>query len=216
MHWSDIIEPELKKPYFKSIVQYVNERKKVSYVVPQNFLRAFEETPFDKIRVVIVGQDPYHGHRQANGLAFSVNRGVDVPPSLKNIYKELNDDLGVPVPGHGDLSAWANQGVLLLNTALTVEIKKPAAHSSCGWHIFTDYILNSISTHRRNVVFMLWGNHARKKSALIDISKHLILESPHPSPFSAHTGFFGCKHFSKANQYLKDNKRLTIDWTLHG
>ena len=180
---------------------------------PKNIFRALNLTPPSKVKVIIIGQDPYHGYAQANGLAFSVNEGVRLPPSLQNILKELYDDLGHPISQNGNLEKWSNQGVLLLNSSLTVELNKPNSHKDIGWEIFTDQIIRKISNITGRV-FILWGSYAQKKEALINAEKNLVLKSPHPSPLSAYKGFFGCKHFSKANSYLKQQKIPTIDWQL--
>ncbi len=186
---------------------------KTVYPSNDNIFRALELTPFETVKVVILGQDPYHGAGQAHGLAFSVQRDVKIPPSLRNIYKELNDDIGMDIPDHGFLEGWAKQGVLLLNTTLTVEDGKPASHQGRGWEEFTDAIIAQVNDLKRPVVFMLWGAHAQKKSDMIDGQKHLILTASHPSPLSAHRGFLGCKHFSKANNYLKANGQTEINWS---
>jgi uracil-DNA glycosylase len=187
---------------------------KEHYPPTRDIFKALELTPFDKVKAVILGQDPYHNENQANGLAFSVYRGIKIPPSLRNIYKELNNDLGLPIPKHGDLSKWALQGVLLLNSILTVEPHKPASHRGIGWEEYTDEIIKEINDKKENVVFILWGNYAQAKGKHIDKSKHLIIKSPHPSPFSARNGFFGSKPFSKCNTYLKQNDIEEIDWEL--
>ncbi len=188
--------------------------KKVIYPHSSNWFRAFELTPLASVKVVILGQDPYHGPNQAHGLCFSVQPGVPVPPSLVNIYKELASDVGFTPVQHGFLEAWAKQGVLLLNTALTVEQGNAASHRGKGWELFTDQAIETVSRHAEPSVFLLWGSHARQKKALIDTSRHLVLESPHPSPLSAHRGFFGNRHFSKANQFLEAQGRSPIDWQL--
>jgi uracil-DNA glycosylase len=187
---------------------------KEHYPPTRDIFKALELTPFDKVKAVILGQDPYHNENQANGLAFSVYRGIKIPPSLRNIYKELNNDLGLPIPKHGDLSKWALQGVLLLNSILTVEPHKPASHRGIGWEEYTDEIIKEINDKKENIVFILWGNYAQAKGKHIDKSKHLIIKSPHPSPFSARNGFFGSKPFSKCNTYLKQNDIEEIDWEL--
>lgn len=199
----------------------------MSYIKPKNIkyikdsfpkeefvYRALELTPIDKVKVLILGQDPYHGENQANGLAFSVNKDTKLPPSLKNIYKELNSDLGIKTPTHGDLTTWAKQGVLLLNSILTVEKDKPASHRKLGWEEYTDRIIKQISKERENIVFILWGKYAESKIDLIDTNRHLIISSPHPSPFSARKGFFGSKPFSKTNNYLKEKGIKEIDWSI--
>lgn len=173
---------------------------------------ALDACPYDRVKVVIIGQDPYHGPGQANGLAFSVAPGVSIPPSLQNIFKEVADDMGTPMPANGDLTRWAAQGVLLLNSSLTVKAGKPASHAGMGWEVMTDAAIKALSDGRENLVFLLWGAHAGKKSGLIDSSKHLILKAPHPSPLSAHRGFFGCRHFSRTNAYLKLHNVDPIIW----
>jgi uracil-DNA glycosylase len=179
------------------------------------WFKAFEYSSFSSTRVVILGQDPYHGEGQAEGLSFSVPKGMSIPPSLRNIYKELDqDDVDFTNPGHGHLENWAKQGVLLLNSVLTVEKNSPASHSNQGWEVFTDQVINLLNEKKTNLVFILWGAYANKKSELIDTKKHLILSATHPSPFSAHKGFFGCKHFSKTNSYLKSSNQESIDWSL--
>ncbi len=180
----------------------------------KEIFRAFSLTPLKKVKVVIIGQDPYHGEGEANGLAFSVNKGIKLPPSLRNIYKELEDDLGIKAPTHGDLSAWAKQGVLLLNSILTVRENTPGSHRKIGWEEYTDSVIQEISNSKKHIVFILWGKYAQKKKELIDSDKHLIIESPHPSPFSARKGFFGSKPFSRTNKYLRENNISEIDWQI--
>jgi uracil-DNA glycosylase len=187
---------------------------KKHYPPTKDIFKALELTPFEDIKAVILGQDPYHGENQANGLAFSVYRDIKIPPSLKNIYKELNNDLGLPIPKHGDLSKWALEGVLLLNSILTVEPHKPASHRGIGWEEYTDKVIKNINDEKENIVFILWGNYAQAKGKHIDQEKHLVIKSPHPSPFSANKGFFGSKPFSKCNKYLKQNGITEIDWKL--
>lgn len=214
--WLEAMKEEFTKEYFLSIKTFLKSEKaagKVIYPPGMQIFSAFNHTPFDNIKCLIVGQDPYHGMGQANGLCFSVAKGVRQPPSLVNIFKELNDDLGIPFPKHGDLTSWADQGVLLLNASLTVEAGKPASHSKIGWEIFTDAVISKVSNDKEHVVFILWGKFAQSKSALIDQSKHCILTSAHPSPYSAHM-FFGCRHFSKANAYLEKHGITPIDWSL--
>jgi uracil-DNA glycosylase len=184
------------------------------YPEPQNIFRAFNETPFDKVRVVILGQDPYHGPMQANGLCFSVNKGITLPPSLVNIFKELESDLGIPRPSTGDLLPWAQQGVLLLNSILTVEVGKPGSHRMLQWEKFTDRAISELSSRRKKIVFLLWGAYAMSKIPLIDQKKHRVISGPHPSPLSAYKGFFGSKPFSKVNQELQDMGVKPIDWKL--
>jgi uracil-DNA glycosylase len=184
------------------------------YPNKRDIFKALELTPFEDIKVVILGQDPYHGKGEANGLAFSVNKNIKIPPSLRNIYKELNEDMGIDIPNHGDLSNWAKQGVLLLNSILTVSPDKPASHRKIGWEEYTDSIIKQINDNKHNIVFILWGKYAQEKGKYIDESKHLVIRSPHPSPFSARTGFFGSKPFSKCNTYLESKGIEEIDWRI--
>jgi uracil-DNA glycosylase len=212
--WEKILKSEFEKEYFHKLIEFVRTEYKIGTIYPPGPLifNAFNLTPFDKVKVVILGQDPYHGPNQAHGLAFSVTAKVPNPPSLKNIYKELHSDLNIEIPETGDLSNWAKQGVFLLNSVLTVRKSSPGSHSKKGWEQFTDSVIQALSNNRKNLVFLLWGNYARAKKFLIDGNKHLILEAPHPSPFSADSGFFGCRHFSKANDYLDENNISTINW----
>lgn len=213
--WKEALEEEFKKPYFERLTTTVREAYRGGepiYPPPQLIFNAFALCPFDSVSVVILGQDPYHGRGQAHGLCFSVQDGVRIPPSLKNIYKELSADLGVPVRTSGNLMHWATQGILLLNTTLTVQEGKPNSHRGLGWELFTDAVIQKISDEREHVVFLLWGAHAQKKGASIDRKKHLVLEAPHPSPLSAYTGFFGCKHFSKTNAYRVTVGKKPIVW----
>ncbi|MGQ3890700.1 uracil-DNA glycosylase [Legionella sp. CNM-4043-24] len=215
--WADILGDEKAKPYFQSIMQFLAEEKnagKIIYPAQGDLFRAFKETPYDQVKVVILGQDPYHGPGQAHGLSFSVQPGIRVPPSLKNIYQELNTDLNIPIPEHGCLLKWANQGVLLLNTSLSVEQGKPQSHAKTGWTVFTDKVIESLNDHEQALVFLLWGAHAKNKRELIRSKKHLVLTAAHPSPFSVHQGFYGCRHFSKANEFLITNGREPIQWAL--
>lgn len=214
--WDEILNEEYHKDYFKNIVVFVNKvyKEKVIFPPKNRILSALDITDYDKVKVVILGQDPYHGIGEANGLAFSVNDGVKIPPSLKNIYKELYDDLKVPIPNTGNLESWANEGVLLLNSVLTVEKDKPASHKNIGWENFTDSIIKKINEKEEPVVFILWGNFAKSKKSLITNPKHLIIESSHPSPFSVNYGFFGSRPFSKTNKFLKENGIKEIDWTI--
>lgn len=217
MLWSDVLRSEKSKPYFDSIMQFLTEEKqqgKIIYPADADLFNAFEACPYDQVKVVILGQDPYHGEGQAHGLSFSVQPGVKPPPSLKNIYKELNTDLNLPIPEHGCLEHWANQGVLLLNTSLSVEQGKPQSHAKIGWIRFTDGVIRILNEHPNPLVFLLWGAHAQSKRHLITAQKHLILVAPHPSPLSAHQGFWGCRHFSKANEFLNETGRGEIDWRL--
>ena len=215
--WSHWLGQEFQAEYMSALKAFLADEKaakKVIYPHSSNWFRAFELTPLASVKVVILGQDPYHGPNQAHGLCFSVQPGVPVPPSLVNIYKELASDVGFTPVQHGFLEAWAKQGVLLLNTALTVEQGDAASHRGKGWEPFTDQAIETVSRHAEPSVFLLWGSHARQKKALIDTSRHLVLESPHPSPLSAHRGFFGNRHFSKANQFLEAQGRSPIDWQL--
>ena len=214
--WLKLLNQEFHKEYMKRLrgVLVGCANQKISICPhPKNIFRALNLTPPSRVKVIIIGQDPYHGYAQANGLAFSVDNGVRLPPSLQNIFKELSDDLGHPIPKNGNLEKWSDQGVLLLNSSLTVELNKPNSHKDIGWEIFTDQIIKKISDISGKV-FILWGSYAQKKEALINSEKNLVLKSPHPSPLSAYRGFFGCKHFSKANAYLKQQKITTIDWQL--
>ncbi|MGZ3839756.1 MAG: uracil-DNA glycosylase [Flavisolibacter sp.] len=215
--WKKVLKEEFKKPYFTQIVQHLKtEREQGKTIYPPGPLifNAFDKTPFPNVKVVILGQDPYHGPRQAMGLSFSVPRGVPPPPSLINIFKELHDDVGVPLPQNGDLTPWAEKGVLLLNASLTVRAGEPMSHSRIGWHIFTDQVISTVSTLKDDIVFLLWGKFAQEKTNLIDGRKHHILKAAHPSPLSANNGFFGCRHFSKTNQYLMKKGLDPIDWAL--
>jgi uracil-DNA glycosylase len=213
--WKKELAGLFDKPYFSKITAHLKTEKALkSTIYPKGSLifNAFDQTPFDKVSVVILGQDPYHNPGQAMGLSFSVPDGVKPPPSLVNIYKELNKDIGMPIPTTGNLTKWAQQGVLLLNAALTVRANEPASHSKIGWMEFTDEVIKIISNQKKEVVFILWGNFAQQKQILIDATKHKILKAAHPSPLSAYNGFFGCKHFSSANQYLTEKNKNPIDW----
>ena len=212
--WKTRLESEFQKSYFTELIRFVRQEYQLCRVFPsgKDIFRAFDTCNFEDVKVVILGQDPYHGEGQANGLCFSVAEGVRPPPSLVNIFKEIHNDLGKPIPKSGDLGRWASQGVLLLNATLTVRAAQPGSHQKKGWEEFTDAVIKRISDERRNVVFLLWGAYAQKKGEIIDRSKHLVLMSPHPSPFSADRGFFGCKHFSKANEYLRSKGMEEIDW----
>ena len=213
--WKELFEEENKKPYFKELLAFLEQEPssgKQIYPPSDEVFNAFTLTPFSKVKVVILGQDPYHGLGQAHGLAFSVKPGVKVPPSLRNIYKELNTDLGLRMPETGNLTEWAKRGVLLLNSVLTVEDSKPGSHAERGWEIFTDRVINELASKSNSLVFLLWGSHAQKKALCVDTEKHLILKAPHPSPLSAHRGFLGCKHFSKTNEYLLQSGLEPIDW----
>lgn len=214
--WHDALGAEKQQPYFQHILNTVKaERASGQTVYPPaaDVFNAFKATEFGQVKVVILGQDPYHGAGQAHGLAFSVRPEVDIPPSLANIYKELATDIeGFYIPNHGYLQHWADQGVLLLNTVLTVRAHQAHSHAALGWEQFTDRVIAQLNEHRRNVVFMLWGSHAQKKGAFIDRSRHLVLSAPHPSPLSAYRGFFGCRHFSQANAYLQQHGLGAVDW----
>lgn len=214
--WDEVLAEEYQKEYFKKIILYINKAYKERPIFPpKNYiLRALSLTDYDNVKVVILGQDPYHGVGEANGLAFSVNNGVKLPPSLKNIYKELKDDLNIEISNKGDLTCWAKEGVLLLNSVLTVEKDKPASHKNLGWQNFTDAIIKKVNGKEEPVVFILWGNFARSKKSLITNPKHLILESTHPSPFSSNNGFFGSRPFSKTNNFLRKNNIKEIDFTI--
>lgn len=215
--WKKHLVSEFEKDYMKNLKSFLKKQydaEKTIYPRGTEYFTAMNLTPFEKVKVVIVGQDPYHGPNQAHGLSFSVKPGVPLPPSLQNIFKELRDDLGVPIPKTGYLEKWAQQGVLLLNAVLTVEGGKAASHQGKGWEEFTDRIIHLLNEHRENLVFVLWGSYAQKKGAFIDRKKHLVIESPHPSPLSAHRGFFGSKPFSKINAYLKGTNQMPIDWDL--
>lgn len=213
MKWSDIIYEEREKPYWKGLTEFIrDERSKYSiYPGETNTFKAFLYTPYNAVRVVILGQDPYHGHGEAHGLCFSVNKDIKIPPSLRNIYKELNNDLGINIPNHGCLQKWAIQGVLLLNSVLTVRKDSPGSHADKGWEIFTDNVIKNLNDNKNNLVFILWGNYAKKKGKIIDREKHCVIESAHPSPFSA-SKFFGTKPFSKTNDYLISKNIPPIMW----
>ena len=217
--WLNRLSIEFEKPYMVELKKFLIERKgKGKKIFPpgKHIFRAFEKTPFDAVKVVILGQDPYHGPGQANGLAFSVSREVPLPPSLKNILKEIHDDLGLPASDfrHGCLDSWADQGVLLLNSVLTVEQNRAGSHQKKGWEIFTNRVIDLLGESERKIVFLLWGSDAQKKGDLVDKRKNLVLAAPHPSPLSAHRGFFGCKHFSKCNNFLKSEGEEPINWLL--
>jgi uracil-DNA glycosylase len=212
--WKERLSSEFEKPYFSTLIEFVKTEYQSATVYPpgKDIFRAFDCCDFDNVKVVIIGQDPYHGPGQANGLCFSVRDGVRMPPSLVNIFKEIKKDLGKEIPTSGDLGRWADQGVLLLNATLTVKAGTPGSHQNKGWETFTDAVIKKISDEKENVVFLLWGAYAQKKGEIIDRSKHYVLMSAHPSPFSADRGFFGGKHFSKANQYLKSKGLAEINW----
>jgi uracil-DNA glycosylase len=215
--WKEVLSGEREKDYFKEITAFIEkERAAGKLIFPKNsdIFNSLSLTPFGELKVVIIGQDPYHGPNQAHGLCFSVKAGVPPPPSLVNIFKELNSDLGVPIPDHGCLEKWARQGVLLLNTVLTVEGGKPQSHANLGWERFTDRVIKEINDRHEGIVFLLWGSHAQTKCQSIDPRKHYVLKATHPSPFSAHKGFLGCKHFSQANEILRKQEKREIDWSL--
>mgnify|MGYP001076405784 FL=1 len=210
--WKEKLQAEFEKSYFKELVEFVKEEYQSHTVYPpgSQIFNAFEKSPFDQTRVVIIGQDPYHGPGQANGLCFSVADGVRIPPSLRNIFKEINEDLGKEIPKSGNLERWAEQGVLLLNATLTVRAKTAGSHQNKGWEAFTDAVIKAISDEKENVVFLLWGKYARNKGQIVDRSKHHVLEAPHPSPMAR--GFVGCRHFSRANEFLKSKDLPEVDW----
>lgn len=214
--WKVLLDNEFKTDSFKSLKQFLVEEKNKYVIYPPGpkIFSAFEYTPFDKVKVVILGQDPYHGPGQAHGLSFSVPEGIKPPPSLLNIFKELQTDLNIPIPKTGNLKKWAKQGVLLLNATLTVRANSPGSHQKHGWEEYTDAVIKKLSDQKNGLVFILWGRYAQAKEALIDQRKHYVLKSAHPSPFSAYNGFFGCKHFSKTNQLLKQQGLPEIDWSL--
>ncbi|MBG9377789.1 uracil-DNA glycosylase [Panacibacter sp. DH6] len=213
--WKEVLHKEFTKAYFEQIVAFLKIEKtqgKIIYPPGSLIFNAFDKTPFNKVKVVILGQDPYHGPGQAHGLCFSVPDGVPFPPSLNNIYKELHTDVGMPFPKTGNLSRWAEQGVFLLNASLTVRAGEPMSHAKIGWAEFTDAVIKTISAEKKGVIFLLWGKFAQDKQVLIDETKHYVLKAAHPSPLSAHNGFFGCKHFSKTNEILKKQSLEAIDW----
>ncbi len=214
--WKAILLDEFNKDYFKELKQFLLQEKQQHFIYPsgKEIFNAFNCTPFDKVKVVILGQDPYHGKGQAHGLSFSVPFGIKPPPSLKNIFKELKADLDIPIAESGNLTSWAKQGVLLLNATLTVRAKQAGSHQNKGWENFTDAVISSLSENKEALIFLLWGRFAQNKASLIDSKKHHILSAAHPSPFSAYNGFFGCKHFSKTNKILNKNGLETIDWKL--
>ncbi|MEQ8471826.1 MAG: uracil-DNA glycosylase [Marinoscillum sp.] len=212
--WKSVLEPQFQLDYFKNLVEFVKAEYVQHRIYPpgNQIFNAFDFCPFDDTKVVIIGQDPYHGQGQANGLCFSVAEGVRIPPSLVNIFKELKSDLNVDLPSHGSLEKWAKQGVLLLNATLTVRASSPGSHQNKGWEEFTDAAIKVLSDQKEGIVFILWGAYAQRKGAIINESKHFVIKSAHPSPFAAHKGFFGSKPFSKTNQYLSDNGKSLINW----
>ncbi|MDI3520530.1 MAG: uracil-DNA glycosylase [Anaerophaga sp.] len=212
--WKEALSEEFNAPYFSELKKFLVDEKRKHQVYPPGpmIFNAFNHTPLEKVKVVLLGQDPYHGRGQAQGLCFSVPDGIRQPPSLQNIFKEIANDTGTPPPPSGDLTRWARQGVLLLNATLTVRARTPGSHQGKGWEQFTDAAIKVVSETRDNIVFLLWGRYAQNKAALINPSKHLVLKAAHPSPFSAHNGFFGCKHFSKTNEWLKNHGLKEIEW----
>lgn len=212
--WKQALSPEFETEYFNELTSFVREAylKSTVYPSPKDLFAAFDHCPFHQVKVVILGQDPYHGPGQAHGLCFSVQDGVRTPPSLQNIYKEIKNDIGTDIPVSGNLERWASQGVLLLNSTLTVAAGLPGSHQGKGWEEFTDAAIKALSEKREQLVFLLWGNYAKKKGAHIDRQKHLVLEAAHPSPLGAYKGFFGCKHFSKTNEYLEAHGQKSITW----
>jgi uracil-DNA glycosylase len=217
-NWNDILNEQFKMEYFSALKQFLAEEKnsgKTIYPPAKNIFSAFDLTPLENVKVVLLGQDPYHGEGQAHGLCFSVPDGVRPPPSLGNIFKEMKSDLGIPIPTNGNLEKWAKQGVLLINATLTVRADSPGSHQQKGWEKFTDAVISNLSSEKSGLVFILWGKYAQAKEALIDKTKHHVLKAPHPSPFSADSGFFGCKHFSKTNDILKQQGKEPIDWNLN-
>ncbi|MEO1963163.1 MAG: uracil-DNA glycosylase [Cycloclasticus sp.] len=215
--WKPYLDHELEQPYMLTLKEFLRLEKndgKVIYPHSSNWFHALEQTPLDDVKIVILGQDPYHQPHQAHGLCFSVQPDVKIPPSLRNIYKELQADLGISHALHGCLESWAKQGVLLINSVLTVEYNQPNAHQGKGWETFTDKIIRTVNEQNEHVVFLLWGAYAQKKGAFIDAEKHLVLKAPHPSPLSAHRGFIGCKHFSRTNEYLEQHGKTAIHWEL--
>lgn len=215
--WKKALAEEFEKPYFPALKSFLQAEKKSGQTIfpPGEFMfNAFDSTPFDQVKVVILGQDPYHGPKQAHGLCFSVQKGVQTPPSLANIYKELKTDVGFKIPQHGYLQSWTEQGVLLLNAILSVRAHQAASHRGRGWEEFTDAAIRKLNAEREGLVFLLWGSFAKKKAAMIDANKHCILTAPHPSPLSSYRGFFGCQHFSKTNSYLESTGRRPINWQI--
>ncbi|MCU9613007.1 uracil-DNA glycosylase [Caldibacillus lycopersici] len=216
LDWAEVLEGEFSKPYYVKLQQFLTEEYRQYTIYPkvEDIFQALRLTPFQQVKVVILGQDPYHGQNQAHGLSFSVQQGIAAPPSLKNIFHELQDDIGIPIPNHGNLESWAKQGVLLLNTVLTVRAGYAHSHKGKGWEQFTDKVIEVLNGRREPIVYLLWGNAAQSKEKLIDTAKHIILKAPHPSPLSAYKGFFGSKPFSKANNSLHDTGQTEIEWKL--
>lgn len=212
--WSNVLNKEFEKPYFQELINFVKQEYASQTIYPKgkDIFRAFDECPFNEVKVVILGQDPYHGPGQANGLCFSVHEGITFPPSLVNIFKEIKNDLGKDIPPNGSLERWAKQGVLLLNATLTVRAHQAGSHQNKGWETFTDAVVQALASQKKNLVYMLWGSYAQKKAAIVNPKENLVLKSPHPSPLSAHRGFFGNGHFSKANQYLVEKGMGEINW----
>ncbi|MBR1929082.1 MAG: uracil-DNA glycosylase [Paludibacteraceae bacterium] len=212
--WRQILQPEFDKPYFELLTDYVRHEYQTTQVFPPAKLifNAFNSCPFNQVKVVIIGQDPYHDLQQAHGLAFSVNDNIPIPPSLNNIFQEIHQDLGTPIPTSGNLTRWAQQGVLLLNATLTVRAHQPASHQNKGWEVFTDAVIQNLAAKKKHIVYMLWGSYAQRKAAFVPSKDNLILKAPHPSPLSAYRGFFGCHHFSQANQYLLAHSLSPINW----
>jgi len=215
--WKEILKDEFDKTYFQHVVAFLKAEKasgKIIYPPGSLIFSSFKQTPFSNVKVVIIGQDPYHNPRQAHGLSFSVPDGIAKPPSLLNIFKELKNDLGIPIPENGNLTKWASQGVLLLNASLTVRQNEPGSHAQIGWLQFTDQVIKKISDGKEGIVFLLWGKFAQEKQSLIDETKHFVLKAAHPSPLSANNGFFGCKHFSKTNELLMKQHKIPVDWKI--
>ena len=214
--WLEPLSPEFKKPYYARLYRFVNDEYAHNVIYPrkEDVFAAYDRTPLAKVKVLILGQDPYHEPGQAHGLCFSVNPGIDIPPSLVNIYKELHDDIGCYIPNNGYLVKWADQGVMLLNTVLTVRAHRANSHRLQGWEQFTDATISVLNRQDRPIVFMLWGSPAQKKAAMLNNPRHLVLKAPHPSPLSAYRGFFGCRHFSMANDFLRKNGESEIDWQI--
>lgn len=212
--WKEILQPEFDKPYFRELTDFVRQEYASRRVFPRagNIFRAFDKCPFDRLKVVIIGQDPYHGEGQANGLCFSVADGIPFPPSLQNIFQEVSSDLNRPIPASGNLDRWAEQGVLLLNAVLTVRAHEAASHAGRGWETFTDAVVRAIAERKQGIVYLLWGSYAQRKGAIADPARNCILKAVHPSPLSAYRGFIGCRHFSQANAYLRSQGKAGIDW----